>query len=92
MTKVKAEITNAVVGQKRHGELIELNKETAEKLEAKGYVRITGTAPESKQGATQTAKPRTKGSSANPAKKATKDKPSTAPSPKANTTAANKKQ
>lgn len=43
MAKVNAEVTNAVVAGKRHGESIQLDKERAEQLEAQGYVIIKST-------------------------------------------------
>jgi hypothetical protein len=43
MTKIKVEVTNAVVDGKGHGEQISIEKETAEHLESIGYVKIIGT-------------------------------------------------
>lgn len=79
MTKVKAEVLNAVVGGKIKGEEVELNESHANHLEEIGYVRVIGKVapkkPAAKKKATSTTKdkPKTKKAAAKPKAK-TKDK------------------
>lgn len=40
MTKVKVEVTNAVVDDKVHGETLTLDQKDAERLQSIGYVKI----------------------------------------------------
>ncbi|MED4399778.1 hypothetical protein [Metabacillus fastidiosus] len=42
MTKVEIEVTNAIVDGKRHGQVLVIEKNDAEKLESIGYAKIIG--------------------------------------------------
>lgn len=80
MTKVKAEVLNAVVGGKRKGEEVEINESHAKHLEKIGYVRVVGIAesPKKKPASSSAAskdKPKTKKATTEPKTKTkTKDK------------------
>lgn len=48
MAKVKVEVTNAVVGGKKHGETLMVEEAEAKKLEANRYVKRVATKKEDK--------------------------------------------
>jgi len=79
MTKVKAEVLNAVVGGKRKGEEVEINESHAKHLEKIGYVRVIGKAADPKKPTSSSSaskdKPKPKkAASKSKAKAKTKDK------------------
>jgi len=60
MAKVKVEVTGAVVDGSPSGSTIEINKRSAEALEARGYVKIIGKVSETKKESAPKKSPKAK--------------------------------